>query len=138
MADLYDVNFRNTDLFNTNFRHTSLKSINFSAADLLGASFHYSEITGCDFTDAENISNSDEVLAYLAASYDSSLLSVASMIKGGMIGCWNEAVDIVKAHFSKEVVTKLVEAWTQCESWGVREKLIKYGVMKNEADSITD
>ena len=101
-------------------------------ANLRGA-----DLSGAHLCGAENISDSHAILAEIAVRFDASLAPVASMIAGEMIGCWKQYTVIIMEIFGVDTMRKLSDAWTQCESWGVTERLTEYGWPTGTDDGVT-
>ncbi|MFA5754223.1 MAG: hypothetical protein WC905_02645 [Patescibacteria group bacterium] len=52
------------------------------------------------------------------------------MIRGRIVGCWEEYTKTIRNVFGDETIQRLSEAWLQDDSWGVKKRLIEYGWIK--------
>ena len=132
-ANLNGANLNGANLNGASLNGANLYMANLNGASLNGASLNRANLNGASLNGASlngirgDLSCSHELLAQLAVRFDPSLVAVAAMIAGRLVGCWGRYTSVIRQYFGEAVMRRLWQAWSLDKSWGVVEKMRKHG-----------
>ena len=127
-ANLRGANLRGAYLSGADLRGSYLSGADLSGADLSGADLRGADLSGAYLGNIKGkICDSHELLAQIATRFDPSLIAVAAMIAGRLVGCWSEYTDAIRSIFGEPIMLKLRAAWSQSEEWGVIQRMKQHG-----------
>ncbi len=146
-ASLVRANLDGASLVRASLIRASLACANLNGANLDGANLDGASLNGASLVCANldgasldgitgRICDSHELLAQLSVRFDVSLKPVAAMIRGRLVGCWEEYTEVIRQVFGEGIMRRLWQAWSQDESWGVIARMQEYGWPEPVAGSV--